>query len=68
VSSLPWEIELWQRRKPGRRVERQVSGAVVLVDVLRPAERRNLSKRDVSVDELRRTFPSLSAACAAVAL
>jgi len=63
-NGLPWEIELWRRRKPGRRVEREAGGAVALVEALSVTEAR--AKLDCA--ELRRTYPSLTAACAAVAL
>ena len=48
TTGLPWEIVAWQRRKPGRRVERE-AGAVVLVEVLPvteapPQERRGAAR------------------------
>jgi len=61
---LPWEIEAWRRRKPGRRVERDPGGVIVLVETLPVTDAR--AKLDTA--ELRREFPSLTAACAAVAL
>lgn len=68
AKGLPWEIETWRRRKPGRRVECQDGGAVVLIDVLPAEERRAVKREPQDSDELRRTYPSLTAACAAVAL
>ena len=64
MTGLPWEVAAWLSRKPGRRIERQAGGAIALIDVLPTNDTR--TKLDTA--EVRRTYPSLTAACAAVAL
>lgn len=64
ATGLPWEIVAWRQRRRGRRVERSADGAVVLVESL-PATNTRFK---LDTTEVRRTYPTLTAACAAVAL